>query len=97
MELKDNFLEDDHLKDLDKIIDNPEFPWYLQKEQVIGAKDGHWFSHVIYMHDEPRSNSYEPVSRMFKSYLKYISLCRITVNLLPRQNPPSISSFHTDF
>ena len=68
-----------------------------QKEQIEGADDGCWFCHVIYDIDEPRSPLYNPVNRMFKSYLKYVSLCRMTVNLLLRQENPSISNFHEDY
>ena len=97
MEVKDNFLDDIHLIQLDKLIDNSNFPWYLQKEQVKGKDDGCWLSHVIYDRAIPKSTLYDPVSEMFRGYLKYVSLCRITVNLLPRLQPPSISGFHTDF
>ena len=97
MEVKDNFLDDAHLIQLDELIDNPYFAWYLQKAQVMGTNDGYWFSHRIYGEDEPTSSSYNPMIEIFKNYLKYISLCRITVNLLLKQETPSISAFHTDF
>ena len=105
MEVKDNFLDDAHLIQLDELIDNPYFAWYLQKTQVdfaaptslIGTNDGYWFSHRIYAEYEPTSPSYNPMIEIFKNYLKYISLCRITVNLLFKQETPSISAFHTDF
>ena len=105
MEVKDNFLDNVHLIQLDELIDNPYFAWYLQKTQVdfaaptslIGTNDGYWFSHRIYAEDEPTSPSYNPMIEIFKNYFKYISLCRITVNLLFKQETPSISAFHTDF
>ena len=97
IEIMDNFLKDIHLTQLDKLIDNPAFAWYLQKEQVKGADDGCWLSHIIYDHDAPTSHLYDPVSEMFRGYLKYVSLCRIRANLLLRQENPSISVFHTDF
>ena len=97
MEVKDNFLDDVHLIQLDELINDPDFAWYLQKEQVPGANDGHWFRHIIYHSDEPRSNLYDPVCGIFRDYLKYISLCRITVNLLLRQETPSISDYHIDY
>ena len=97
MEVKDNFLDDAHLIQLDELIDNPYFAWYLQKEQVLGADDGCWLRHLIYDENVPQSKLYDPMIVIFKDYLKYISLCRITVNLLLRQETPSISDFHTDF
>jgi len=96
MVVKDNFLDGTHLIQLDELIDNPLFAWFLQKEQIKGTKDGCWFSHMIYATESPRSNLYDPVSEMFWSYLKYVSLLRISINLLPRQNPPSISDYHVD-
>ena len=98
MIIKNNFLDDVHLAQLDALINNGYFAWYLQKEQAsIGSNDGCWFSHRIYGADEPASPSYKPMIEIFKDYLKYVSLCRITVNLLPRQENPSISDFHTDY
>ena len=97
MEVKNNFLDDVHLNQLDELIDRPTFPWFLQKEKVAGTNDGYWLSHIIYDVNTPRSNSYDSVIKIFKNYLKYISLCRITVNLLLKQETPSISTFHSDF
>ena len=102
MEVRDNFLDDIHLIQLDELIDNPYFAWHLQKEQNMGQNDGCWFSHKIYERDIPRVDSSciiinSSVIEIFKSNLKYISLFRITVNLLLRQELPSISDFHTDF
>lgn len=97
MKVQDNFLNDEHLNELDSIINNPQFAWFLQDEQIQGADDGIWFSHRIYDTNTPLSSFYNPVSEIFKDYFRYISLCRITVNCLPRQDPPSISAFHTDF
>ena len=97
IEIMDNFLKDIHLTQLDKLIDIPAFPWFLRKEQVYGADDGCWLRHLIYDENMPASIIYGSVSEIFKDYLKYVSLCRITVNLLLKQETPSISDFHTDF
>ena len=97
MEVKDNFLDDIHLTKLDTLINDQSLPWYLQKEQTKGQDDGCWLLHSIYDTNVPRSNLYDPVIEIFNSNLKYISLCRITINLLLRQESPNISSFHTDF
>ena len=97
MIIKDNLLDDIHLTQLDELINSPYFAWFLQKEQVTGANDGCWFSHRIYDVDEPISPSYKSIIEIFKDHLKYVSLCRITVNLLLRQENPSISDFHRDF
>ena len=96
MIIKDNFLNDTDLAQLDKLFPFNS-PWYLQKEQVTGADDGCWLAHTIYEIDEPRSSLYKPVIDIFRKYLEYISLCRIIVNLLLRQEKPSISDFHTDY
>ena len=97
MIIKDNLLDDIHLAQLDELINSPYFAWFLQKEQVTGANDGCWLRHLIYDENIPQSVLYAPVSKIFKDYLKYIALCRISVNLLFRQKTPSISAFHTDF
>ena len=97
VEIKDNFLDDMHLIQLDEIVDNKYFAWYLQKEQNTGYNDGCWLSHLIYNEDEPSSVVYNSVIGIFNNYLKYICLCRIVVNLLLKQDNPSISVFHTDF
>ena len=94
--IKDNLLDDVHLTQLDGLIYG-ECNWFLQKEQTTGQDDGSWFQHIIYVEDMPTSALYEPVIKIFMNHLKYVSLCRITVNLLPRLQPPSISGFHTDF
>ena len=95
MKIKDNFLDDKHLDELDQLIHN-NFPWYLQKEQVTGMDDGSWCLHVLYDEDVPKSDWYNPLINIFKNYLKYVTLIRVHVNLLLRQETPSISDFHTD-
>ena len=96
MEIKDNFLAKKDLTELDNLI-GTSFPWYLQQEMVEGANDGCWFSHIIYNEDVPGSDLYDPIIKMFKNYLNYVSLIRINTNLLLRQETPSISDFHTDY
>ena len=97
LEIKDNFLDNKHLIQVDELIDDPYFAWYLHEEQVVGENDGCWFSHLIYEFDEPKSVFCDPVIKIFKNYLRYVYLYRITVNLLLKQENPSISAFHTDF
>ena len=96
MEIKDNFLAKKDLTELDNLV-GTSFPWYLQQEQVIDADDGCWFSHIVYYKDVPGSDLYDPIIKIFKNYLNYVSLIRINVNLLLRQETPSISDFHTDY
>ena len=95
MKIKDNFLVKKDLTQLENLIYN-NFPWYLQKEQVTGADDGYWLSHILYDEDVPKSDLYNPIIKIFKSYLKYVTLCRLNVNLLLRKETPSVSDFHTD-
>ena len=52
--------------------------------------------HIIYNEDVPKSDLYNPIIKIFKNYLNYLTLIRINVNLLLRQETPSISDFHTD-
>tara|TARA_Y100001963_G_scaffold78894_1_gene109487 strand:+ start:897 stop:1406 length:510 start_codon:yes stop_codon:yes gene_type:complete len=96
MIVKDNFLDKKDLTQLDELLMSHSFPWYLQKEQVAGAADGGWFCHIIYDEDVPKSDVYNPITKIFKSYLKYVTLCRLNVNLLLKQEIPSVSYFHTD-
>ena len=93
--VRDNFLAKGDWTQLDNLVHN-NMPWYLQKEQVIDADDGRWFSHIIYDEDVPKSDLYNPVIKIFKDYLKYVTLCRVNINLLLRQETPSVSDFHTD-
>ena len=93
--VRDNFLAKGDWTQLDNLVHN-NMPWYLQKEQVIDADDGCWFSHIIYDEDVPKSDLYNPIIKIFKSYLKYVTLCRLNVNLLLKQETPSVSYFHTD-
>ena len=95
MEIKDNFLVKKDLTQLENLIYN-NFPWYLNKEQVTGADDGCWLSHILYDEDVPKSDLYNPIIKIFKGYLKYVTLCRLNVNLLLRKETPSVSDFHTD-
>ena len=48
MRIKDNFLDDKYLIQLEELINNPYFAWYLNEEQTKGADDCCWFSHLIY-------------------------------------------------
>jgi hypothetical protein len=96
-DIKDDYLNDAHLIQLDKLICSSHFPWYFQESQTKGVDDGFFFSHILYNVDTPRSDYYNPVINIFENYLKYDSLCRITCNLVLRQNTPSISGWHTDF
>ena len=97
MEVKDNFLSNKHLIQLNELIDSYSFPWFFQKEQVDGKDDGYWFSHILYDPNLEKSTFFYPVFNIFNSYLKYSFLCRCIVNLIPRQETPSISAFHPDF
>ena len=96
--VKDNFLSDVHLTQLDELINNNTyFPWYLQEEQVDGADDGCFLLHKIYSDASTQSDFYVPLIDIFKNYLEYVSLCRIYANLLIKQGLPKASGFHTDF
>ena len=97
MEVKDNFLSNAHLTQLNELIDSYSFPWFFQKEQVEEKNDGYFFSHILYDPNLEKSIFFDPVFNIFNSYLKYSFLCRCIVNLIPRQSTPSISIFHTDF
>jgi hypothetical protein len=97
MEIRDNFLDEKHLVQLESIILGDTFPWYLQKEQVPGTDDGCLLLHTLYDYNVPRSEFYATIDDIFWGYLNYVSLCRVQINLLLRQNPPSISGFHTDW
>ena len=81
MKIKDNFLAKKDFHQLENLI-YLSFPWYLQKEQVIDADDGCWLSHILYDEDVPKSDLYNPIIQIFKGYIKYITLCRLNVNLL---------------
>ena len=96
MIIKDNLLDKKDLAQLNEFLMSPRFPWYLQKEQVTGADDGCWFCHKIYDEDVPKSDLYNPMVKIFKNYLSYLTLIRLNVNLLPRQEFPKGSEFHTD-
>ena len=54
MRIKDNFLDDKYLIQLEELINNPYFAWYLNEEQTKGADDGCWFSHLIYDKTGPK-------------------------------------------
>ena len=97
MEVKDNFLDDIDLRQLDELINDSHFAWYLQKEQVTGANDGYLFSHLFYYRDQPTSDLYDPVIKIFKNKIEYVSLCRMSVNLLLKQENPNKSNFHVDY
>ena len=101
VEIKDNLLNNKHLVEVDQLINvvpgTNDFPWYLQKEQVTGADDGSWFCHILYDEDVPKSDWYNPLINIFKNYLPQVTLVRVYVNLLLRQETPSISDFHTDY
>ena len=96
MIITDDFLDKKDLDQLDEYLMSPAFPWYLQKEQVAGSNDGSWFCHIMYDNDVPKSDLYNPIVKIFKNYLNYLTLIRLNVNLLPKQENPSPSDFHTD-
>ena len=97
IEVIDNFLNDNHLHQLDELINNPYFAWYLQKEQVEGYGDSSFFSHLLYDWNKPQSDLYDSVIGIFEDDLKSVSLCRITINLLLKKETLYPSAFHTDF
>lgn len=96
MIITDDFLDKKDLDELNKFLMSPSFPWYLQKEQVTGANDGSWFCHIVYDNDAPKSDLYNLIVKIFKKHLNYLTLIRLNVNLLPKQENPSPSDFHTD-
>lgn len=96
MIITDDFLDKKDLDELNEFLMSPSFPWYLQKEQVTGANDGSWFCHIVYDNDAPKSDLYNLIVKIFKKHLNYLTLIRLNVNLLPKQENPSPSDFHTD-
>jgi hypothetical protein len=96
MTITDDFLDKKDLDELNEFLMSPNFPWYLQKEQVTGANDGCWFLHTIYDNDVPKSDLYNLIVKIFKKHLNYLTLIRLNVNLLPKQENPRPSDFHTD-
>ena len=67
MEVKDNFLDDIHLLQLDQLINNPHFAWYFMKSQVKGADDGYLFSHSICDTNTQPSIFYNSLVEIFKN------------------------------
>lgn len=96
MEIKDNFISKEDLIKLEKIINHPYFPWYLQKNQT--ENDGSWFSHLLYIDDRPQSEFFSAVwDDIFGKYFHYVTLCRIHASLLINKNQSIASNFHRDY
>jgi len=96
IEILDDFLNEKDLIKLEKIIDNSYFPWYFQESQTDSGNDNSWFSHILYDFDAPQSEYYQSIIDIFSNYIKYITLCRLNVNLLVKYNTPLTSDYHID-
>lgn len=84
IEIKENFLEDNDLKDLKDVVLDPTFPWALN-HGVSRMGDGHiQFTHTIYRDNEFKSTWTLGGLDIFKEKLGIVSLVRAKINLIPR-------------
>jgi hypothetical protein len=92
----DDFLNEKDLSELENIICNCYFPWYFQESQTNSGNGGSWFSHILYEFNTPQSEYYQPIINIFNKYIEYITLCRLNVNLLAKNDTSKFSDYHID-
>ena len=94
---KDNFLNQEEFNRINQIMLDEFFPWYFQREQVLHEDDGFWFSHKLYDFNRIHSEFYNQIIPIFEKKLDYLTLIRVTCNLLTKREKPIVCSFHTDY
>jgi hypothetical protein len=111
IEIYDNFLEEQSLKELQEIIYGGDelkstFPWYYFPYKVfedntenltVNVKYNFQLNHIFYMRDEPISSYFDLVVSMLDQF-DPISILRIKANLNPvAENNTELFGMHEDF
>jgi len=92
-----NFLMKNEFDFISKIITGSDFSWFYQKEQNAHAKDGFFFSHILYSFDHINSDNFNNIITPLSRRIGYESLRRCIINLITRSDVPRRSIFHRDF
>tara|TARA_R110000787_G_C13394260_1_gene442890 strand:+ start:441 stop:923 length:483 start_codon:yes stop_codon:yes gene_type:complete len=92
----ENILPIDKFLNIKKIIQEPVFPWYLNKG-VVDDNDGHiQFFHMFYEKGSITSDRFNLFEDIFK-ILKVKTILKIKANLLQRTNTIIEHGYHVDF
>ena len=104
VEVKDNFLDKDYFKEIQKQILKDPFPWYYNSyiTSESDSEDKFYFTHNIFNdlsknYDYGVSSSCFPLFKDFLIKIKCKSIMRIKANLHLNQNKKRIHKPHKDY
>ena len=96
--IKKNILKKDKIKEINNIILNDQFPWYLQKKINSLDKTGYgYFSHSLYLDNKINSRFYEMIIPEIIKSLNIKSLIRARLNLYPTTSKTVKHAYHIDY
>ena len=96
--IKKNILKKDKIKEINNIILNEQFPWYLQKKINSLDKTGYgYFTHSLYLDNKINSRFYEMIIPEIIKSLNIKSLIRARLNLYPTTSKTVKHAYHIDY
>ena len=96
--IKKNILKKDKIKEINNIILNDQFPWYLQKKINSLDKTGYgYFTHSLYLDNKINSLFYEMIMPEIIKSLNIKSLIRARLNLYPTTSKTVKHAYHIDY
>ena len=96
--IKKNILKKDKIKEINNIILNDQFPWYLQKKINSLDKTGYgYFTHSLYLDNKINSRFYEMIIPEIIKSLNIKSLIRARLNLYPKTSKTVKHAYHIDY
>ena len=96
--IKKNILKKDKIKEINNIILNDQFPWYLQKKINSLDKTGYgYFTHSLYLDNKINSRFYEMIIPEIIKSLNIKSLIRARLNLYPTTSKTVKHAYHIDY
>jgi len=103
LSILDDFLTKEELIIVQETFLSPSFPWYFSpkisnydEQDDNYEKEGHLFSHIIYMNHRPLSSSFDDLMPFFLNRMNVKSLIRIKANLYPYFGKYAEHGFHQD-
>tara|TARA_B100001245_G_scaffold1397_1_gene1109 strand:+ start:12040 stop:12549 length:510 start_codon:yes stop_codon:yes gene_type:complete len=98
MEVIDNFLEEDNLKDLQSYCLGADCLWsrFDAVTHKDGSKDQHQFVHGFYRNNAPDYHNDMNILNSILNKICPISIYRIKMNLLTKTTDIAVNTFHQD-
>ena len=96
--IKKNVLRKEKIKEINKIVLDNYFPWYLQNKINYLDKTGYgYFTHSLYLDNKINSEFFKIIMPEIINNLNIKSLLRARLNLYPKTSKTIKHAYHVDY